>query len=57
MFGIGDFARHGRSSVRVLRHHGAIGLSPAAGPEGRRHRWAIGTGSTGSARSKPNTRP
>src|ERR671923_4411 len=26
MFGIGDFARHGRVSVRMLRHYDAIGL-------------------------------
>lgn len=30
MFGIGDFARHGRVSVRMLRHYDALGLlSPA----------------------------
>jgi DNA-binding transcriptional MerR regulator len=26
MFGIGDFARHGRVSVRMLRHYDAVGL-------------------------------
>jgi DNA-binding transcriptional MerR regulator len=26
MFAIGDFARHGRVSVRMLRHYDAIGL-------------------------------
>ncbi|MGK8552912.1 MerR family DNA-binding transcriptional regulator [Nocardia gipuzkoensis] len=26
MFSIGDFARHGRVSVRMLRHYDAIGL-------------------------------
>jgi DNA-binding transcriptional MerR regulator len=26
MFGIGDFARHGRVSVRMLRHYDALGL-------------------------------
>src|ERR671917_48630 len=26
MLGIGDFARHGRVSVRMLRHYDAIGL-------------------------------
>ncbi len=26
MFSIGDFARHGRLSVRMLRHYDAIGL-------------------------------
>jgi len=26
MFTIGDFARHGRVSVRMLRHYDAIGL-------------------------------
>ena len=26
MFNIGDFARHGRVSVRMLRHYDAIGL-------------------------------
>src|SRR6516225_2680115 len=26
MFGIGEFARHGRVSVRMLRHYDAIGL-------------------------------
>jgi hypothetical protein len=32
MFGIGDFARHGRVSVRMLRHYDAIGLlQPAQG--------------------------
>ena len=31
MFSIGDFARHGRVSVRMLRHYDAIGLlRPAA---------------------------
>ena len=26
MFSIGDFARHGRVSVRMLRHYDALGL-------------------------------
>jgi DNA-binding transcriptional MerR regulator len=26
MFSIGEFARHGRVSVRMLRHYDAIGL-------------------------------
>ncbi|HEY4454689.1 MAG TPA: MerR family DNA-binding transcriptional regulator, partial [Pseudonocardiaceae bacterium] len=26
MFAIGEFARHGRVSVRMLRHYDAIGL-------------------------------
>jgi DNA-binding transcriptional MerR regulator len=26
MLSIGDFARHGRASVRMLRHYDAIGL-------------------------------
>jgi DNA-binding transcriptional MerR regulator len=30
MFSIGDFARHGRVSVRMLRHYDAIGLLPPA---------------------------
>lgn len=30
MFNIGDFARHGRVSVRMLRHYDAIGLLPPA---------------------------
>jgi DNA-binding transcriptional MerR regulator len=30
MFSIGDFARHGRVSVRMLRHYHAIGLLPPA---------------------------
>ncbi|MFJ6934507.1 MerR family transcriptional regulator [Streptomyces sp. NPDC101132] len=30
MFTIGDFARHGRVSVRMLRHYDAIGLLPPA---------------------------
>jgi DNA-binding transcriptional MerR regulator len=30
MFGIGDFARHGHVSVRMLRHYDAIGLLPPA---------------------------
>jgi DNA-binding transcriptional MerR regulator len=30
MFGIGDFARHGRVSVRMLRHYDAVGLLPPA---------------------------
>jgi hypothetical protein len=36
MFTIGDFARHGRVSVRILRHYDAIALlRPArAGPAG-----------------------
>jgi len=28
MFSIGDFARHGRVSVRMLRHYDALGLLP-----------------------------
>ncbi|MEZ7007479.1 MerR family DNA-binding transcriptional regulator [Streptomyces sp. AD55] len=28
MFTIGDFARHGRVSVRMLRHYDATGLLP-----------------------------
>ena len=33
MFAIGEFARHGRVSIRVLRHYDAIGLlQPAALP-------------------------
>ncbi|MER7010035.1 MerR family transcriptional regulator [Saccharopolyspora sp. NPDC000359] len=30
MFSIGDFARHGRVSVRMLRHYDAVGLLPPA---------------------------
>ena len=30
MFSIGEFARHGRVSVRMLRHYDAIGLLPPA---------------------------
>jgi DNA-binding transcriptional MerR regulator len=30
MFSIGDFARHGRVSVRMLRHYDALGLLPPA---------------------------
>ncbi|GAA1191425.1 DNA-binding transcriptional MerR regulator [Kitasatospora gansuensis] len=30
MFSIGDFAKHGRVSVRMLRHYDAIGLLPPA---------------------------
>ncbi len=30
MFSIGDFARHGRVSIRMLRHYDAIGLLPPA---------------------------
>jgi DNA-binding transcriptional MerR regulator len=34
MFSIGEFARHGRVSVRMLRHYDAIGLLPP-GQRGR----------------------
>ena len=30
MFSIGEFAKHGRVSVRMLRHYDAIGLLPPA---------------------------
>ncbi|MFD6215421.1 MerR family transcriptional regulator, partial [Nocardia salmonicida] len=30
MFSIGDFARHGQVSVRMLRHYDAVGLLPPA---------------------------
>ena len=31
MFAIGEFARHGRVSVRMLHHYDAIGLLAPAG--------------------------
>lgn len=34
MFAIGDFARHGRVSVRMLRHYDAIGLLQPAHVDG-----------------------
>ena len=34
MFSIGEFARHGRVSVRMLRHYDAIGLLRPAVVEG-----------------------
>jgi DNA-binding transcriptional MerR regulator/effector-binding domain-containing protein len=40
MFSIGDFARHGRVSVRMLRHYDAIGLlRPAHVDEATGYRW------------------
>jgi DNA-binding transcriptional MerR regulator len=40
MFSIGDFARHGRVSVRMLRHYDAIGLlRPAAVDRATGYRW------------------
>ncbi len=40
MFSIGDFARHGRVSVRMLRHYDAIGLlHPAQVDEQTGYRW------------------
>jgi DNA-binding transcriptional MerR regulator len=40
MFNIGDFARHGRVSVRMLRHYDAIGLlRPAAVDQASGYRW------------------
>ena len=40
MFTIGDFARHGRVSVRMLRHYDAIGLL-LPGPRRPRHRLPV----------------
>src|SRR5215204_1756246 len=40
MLGIGDFARHGRVSVRMLRHYDAIGLlQPAYVDQVTGYRW------------------
>lgn len=40
MFNIGDFARHGRVSVRMLRHYDAIGLlRPASVDRASGYRW------------------
>src|SRR6266516_3250523 len=40
MFSIGDFARHGRVSVRMLRHYDAIGLlRPASVDRATGYRW------------------
>lgn len=40
MFSIGDFARHGRVSVRMLRHYHATGLlEPAEVDEATGYRW------------------
>ena len=35
MFAIGEFARHGRVSVRMLHHYDAIGLLEPAASTGR----------------------
>ena len=40
MFGIGDFARHGRISVRMRRHYDGIGLlRPAHVDQASGYRW------------------
>ena len=39
MFTIGDFARHGRVSVRMLRHYDAVGLLQPAHVELTGYRW------------------
>lgn len=40
MFNIGEFARHGRVSIRMLRHYDAIGLlTPAAVDSTTGYRW------------------
>lgn len=45
MFTIGDFARHGRVSVRMLRHYDAIGLlAPARVDRGGRSPAGAGRG-------------
>ena len=36
MFAIGEFARHGRVSVRMLHHYDAIGLLEASASPGDR---------------------
>jgi hypothetical protein len=59
MFTIGDFARHGRVSVRMLRHYDAIGLlrparvDPASGY--RFYAAAQRTSGRSSARSIPSS--
>jgi hypothetical protein len=40
VFSIGEFARHGRVSVRMLRHYDSIGLLRPAGQRGRAARDA-----------------
>lgn len=59
MFSIGDFAKHGRVSIRMLRHYDAIGLLRPAhvDPAGTAPRGAPGQHHEGASAGYPAVRP